>query len=353
MEPANTILLQRKDVARLLSIEECMDAVEQAFCLHAEGKALPPKVLGIQSTFGGFHIKTGIMDLSRSYFVAKINANFPGNPKQNGLPTIQGVIIVCDANDGRLLALMDSIEITILRTGAATGVAAKYLSCRYNNIVTICGCGNQGRISLKALMKVRELKRVYAFDLDETQSAKLKKEFELEVEIVIVNFDELPRSLKQSQIVITCTTSKQPFIRLEDIGPGTFIAAVGADSEDKQELCAGLTASAKLVADIAEQSATIGEMHHAIKHGLATVSDVYAELGVIVSGKKTGRESEKEIIIFDSTGTALQDVAAAAIVYEKAIEKGMGTILNFSDTGGNSQNFHTDLKALRSWFPFR
>lgn len=353
MEPANTILLQRKDVASLLSIEECMDAVEHAFRLHAEGKAAPPKVLGIYSSYGGFHIKTGIVDLSRPYFVAKLNANFPSNPKQNGLPTIQGVVIVCDADDGRLLALMDSIEITIVRTGAATGVATKYLSCPCADTVTVCGCGNQGRISLTALMKVRKLKTIYAFDLDEKQSAKLKKEFEPKAKIVIINFNELPQALKRSQIVITCTTSKQPFIHAEDIMPGTFIAAVGADSEDKQELCAELTASSKLVADIAEQSATIGEMHHAIEQGLATASDLYAELGVIISGKKTGRESDNEIIIFDSTGAALQDVAAAAIVYEKAIAKGMGTTLNFADAGNDFGKNKRDINVLRSWFPFR
>jgi ornithine cyclodeaminase/alanine dehydrogenase-like protein (mu-crystallin family) len=352
MEPVNTILLQRKDVASLLGIEECMDAVERAFCLHAEGKALPPKVLGIHSDYGGFHIKAGIMNLSKSYFVAKMNANFPCNPKQNGLPIIQGVVMVCDANDGRLLALMDSIEITIIRTGAATGVAAKYLSSPCADTVTICGCGNQGKISLKALIKVRKLKKIYAIDLDEIQSAKLKQEFQAEVQIVIINFDELPMALSQSQIVITCTTSKQPFIHAEDIMPGTFIAAVGADNEEKQELCAELTASAKLVSDITEQSTTIGEMHHAIEHGLATVSDVYAELGVIISGKKCGRESENDIIIYDSTGTALQDVAAAAIVYEKAIAKGIGKTMNFSDAGYDSRN-KRDASALRSWFPFR
>src|SRR6185295_10561255 len=160
---------------------------------------------------GGFHIKAGILGLDRNYFVAKINANFPCNPKQNNLPTIQGVITVCDANDGRLLALMDSIEITIIRTGAATGIAAKYLAIVNATVATICGCGNQGRISLKALLRTRKLEKLFAFDIDKSQAEKIKQEFGKELEVVPVNMNSLSVALLQSHIVVTCTPSKQPF----------------------------------------------------------------------------------------------------------------------------------------------
>jgi alanine dehydrogenase len=233
MEAAETLLLQRRDVARLLSIEECMNAVEKAFGLYADAKVLPPKVLGIHADNGGFHIKAGILGVERAYFVAKVNANFPFNPTQNGLPTIQGVIVVCDAANGRLLALMDSIEITIIRTGAATGVAAKYLAPHNASVVTICGCGNQGRISLKAILKVRNIKKVYAFDIDKGQAEKLMREFTGQLETIPIQTDILPAALKESQIVVTCTPSRQPFIQAKPIMPGTFIAAVGADSEEK------------------------------------------------------------------------------------------------------------------------
>src|SRR5258705_10485501 len=106
MESTNTLLLKRPDVVNLLTIEECIIAVESAFKLHAEGKAMPPKVLGIHVDEGGFHIKAGVLGLSRTYFVAKVNANFPGNVRKHNLPTIQGIIVVCDGNNGRLLALM-------------------------------------------------------------------------------------------------------------------------------------------------------------------------------------------------------------------------------------------------------
>ena len=305
-----------------------MESVEKAFGLFAEGKASAPKVLAVPAEKGGFHIKAGILGLDRNYFVAKINANFPCNPKQNNLPTIQGVITVCDANDGRLLALMDSIEITIIRTGAATGIAAKYLATVNATVATICGCGNQGRISLKALMKVRKLEKIFAYDIDRRQVEKFVTEFGEEITIIPTYTNDLSAALSQSQIVVTCTTSKEPFIKAKHIQPGTFIAAVGADSEEKQELYSDLVASSKIVVDLAEQSAGFGELHHAIQQKLINVEDIHAELGHIIKGKKPGRESDSETIVFDSTGMALQDVAAAAIVYEKALQNRVGQRLN-------------------------
>ena len=331
MEQAGTLVLKRSEVAKLLTVSECIDAVEQAFRLYADGKAMPPKLLGLHTTSGGFHIKAGILKLKQNYFIGKTNANFPLNAEQNGLPAIQGIITVFDGENGRLLALMDSIEITIIRTGAATGVAAKYLSLKNANSATICGCGNQGEISLKALMNVRQLKKVFAFDIDELQTQKFVHEFFKEIEVIPITLADLPAALSQSRILVTCTPAKKPFIHAEHIMPGTFIAAVGADSEEKQELFSELLASNKVVADIAVQSAEIGELHHAIQQGLMGIEDIHAELGFIVTGKKPGRESDEEIIIFDSTGTALQDVAAAAIVYEKALAKGIETTLNLAE----------------------
>ena len=358
MESTDTLLLKRNDVASLLTIDECINAVENAFCLHAEGKALPPKVVGLHSDNGSFHIKAGILGLERNYFVAKVNANFPGNSKQYGLPTIQGVIVVCDAVNGRLLALMDSIEITIIRTGAATGVAAKYLAQNNATIATICGCGNQGKISLKALLKVRRLKKIFAFDIDTNQAEKFKQEFDREVEVIPVGVNDLPAALQQSHIVVTCTPAKEPFLHADDIMPGTFIAAVGADSENKQELFPELLASNKIVTDITEQCLTIGELHHAVDSKLMMGFEVHAELGEVIARRKPGRTSDEEVIIFDSTGTALQDVAAAAIVYEKAVAGNIGNKLNFSEqaSGQHSDALkknERDIRALRRWFPFK
>jgi alanine dehydrogenase len=331
MKSEGTLLLRRSEVAALLGVEECMAAVEQAFMLHAQGKTTPPGILGIHATGGGFHIKAGLLELGRTYFAAKTNANFPQNMKRFGLPLIQGIIVLCDGENGYPLALMDSMEITIIRTGAATGVAAKYLARPDAHVVTVCGCGNQGRISLKALARVRPLTRAYAFDLDEQQAGRFATELSQELGIEVSGVNDLAKAVAESDICVTCTPSKEPFLKREYVSQGTFIAAVGADSEEKQELEPGLIESSKVVVDLLDQCATIGELHHALEKGLVTRSDVHAELGEVIAGKKAGRTSPNEVIIFDSTGMALQDVAAAAIVYEKAISSGKGMVVNLGE----------------------
>jgi alanine dehydrogenase len=326
-----TKLISRSQVANLLTADECIAAIEGVFNLYGQGKAPTPGILGIHTLQGGFHIKAGTLNLGRDYFVAKTNANFPNNPIQNSLPTIQGVISVFDGENGRLLALMDSIEITILRTGAATAVAAKYLARPDSKTVTICGCGNQGRISLRLLAKLFALEKVFVYDIIEQTAVSFAKEMSHELNLDVSSVAYLSMAVRQSDICITCTPSKKPIIKYPDVSPGTFIAAVGADSDDKQELEPELLASSKVVSDITQQCATIGELHHAINKGLLSKENVHAELGEVVAKKKTARETDDEIIIFDSTGMALQDVASAVIVYEKAIEKGIGLSLNFSN----------------------
>ncbi|HVF46601.1 MAG TPA: ornithine cyclodeaminase family protein [Pyrinomonadaceae bacterium] len=331
MRSKGTLLLTRRTVRELLSIEECIEAVEDAFRRYALGQTRPPGILGVHATGGGFHIKAGIMDQhERSYFVAKTNANFPNN-RATGLPTIQGVIVVCDALNGSVLGLMDSIEITIIRTGAATAVAAKYLARENAKTALMCGCGSQGRISLEAIMKVRKLERAFAYDLDAGQASRFAEIMSAEIGIDVTPVPAVAKAARASDISVTCTTAREYFLLREHIMPGTFIAAVGADSEEKRELEPALLSTSKIVTDISEQSATIGELHHALEDGCVSLGDVHAELGEIVAGKRAGRTSEDEIIIFDSTGMALQDAAAAAIVYERALELGLGTRIDLND----------------------
>jgi alanine dehydrogenase len=147
------------------------------------------------------------------------------------------------------------------------------------------------------------------------------------VEIAMVR--EIGEGLRHSDVCVTCTPSQRWIVDYKDVRPGTFIAGVGADNEHKQELHPKLMAGNKVVVDVLEQCATIGDLHHAIAANVATRADVHAELGEIVAGRKPGRTSPEEITIFDSTGTALQDVAAAVIVYERAVNSGASTTLDF------------------------
>lgn len=321
----STLVIPREDVARLLRVPDCIAAVERAFASHARGETIPPGVLGVHVDGGGFHVKSaGLLDTAggRPLFAAKINANFPSNPAR-GLPTVRGVIALFDAADGRVLALLDSIEITGLRTAAATAVAAKYLAPD-TGAVTICGCGEQSRHQLRALACVRSITRVRALDVDAARACRFAVDMTAELGLEVRVVQTLDEAAGESGIWITCTPAPRWFLGRAHVAAGAFVAAVGADNPGKQEVEPELLASSAVVADVLEQCATIGDLHHAIDAGLMRREDVRAELADVVSGRRPGRVSPDEVVVFDSTGTALQDVAAAALVYERARSEGAG-----------------------------
>lgn len=325
---SGTRLLMRRQVAELLGLDDAIAAVEAAFRAYAEGRAVPPGVLGVHVEGGGFHIKTaGLRDGSPPYFAAKLNGNFYANAERFGLPRIQGLVVLSDARNGYPLAVMDSTEITVVRTAAATAVAAKYLARADAAVATICGCGVQGRAQLAALCRVRPIASVHACDVDAAVAEKFAAELGGELGIAITPTKDLSRAARRSHVVVTCTPSRQPLLGPADVSPGAFIAAVGADSEEKQELDPELLAVASIVVDHLEQCATIGDLHHALECGVVARSDVRAELHEVVAGQRPGRTSDDEIVVFDSTGVALQDVAAAALVYERARDAGVGTLI--------------------------
>ena len=233
----DTLLLSRHDVRRLMSMDECIDAVENAFRDHALGRSIPPGILGSHVPGGGFHVKTaGLATDRQSVFVAKVNANFPGNPSRFGLPTIQGVIVMYDAIDGRPLAILDSIEITSVRTAAASGVAARHLAREDAATATVCGCGEQGRSQIRALTRVRPIKHVLAFDTDFAKAERYAQELSDELDVDFTPVGELGIKTHRSDIWVTCTTSRRWFVGREHVAPGSLLLAVGADNEEKQEI---------------------------------------------------------------------------------------------------------------------
>jgi alanine dehydrogenase len=318
----DTLLLTRSDIRGLLDMRDCIDAVETAFRLHAGGKIGPPGILGMHVPGGGFHVKAAGM---ASYFATKTNANFPGNTRAHGLPTIQGAILLFDATNGRLLAIMDSAEVTALRTGATTGVATRHLARRSACVLTLVGCGAQSVAQLRAVAAVRELRKVLVSDLDPARARRFAAEHGAEVAA------DLPRALAESDICVTCTTSSGAIVDAGWVPPGCFVAAVGADSEHKQEIDPALFRSARVVVDSLEQCSAIGDLHHALDAGTIGRDGVHAELGEIAAGHKLGRESEAQTILFDSTGVALGDVAAAALIYQRALERNRGGAIRLTD----------------------
>ena len=308
--------IDRERLATLMDLADYFEAVEGAFRAHGEGRTAQPMPLHIEVASGGFHAKGAFVALDRGYVAVKVNSNFPRNPAK-GLPTIQGAVLLYDADDGRLLAILDSMEITSRRTAAASAVAAKYLARRDAKTIAICGCGEQGRAQLAALARVRPLKWVFAWDADREKAARFAREMSATLALPVSNVTALGEATLASDIIVTATSSQAPFLAPEHVRPGTFIAAIGADNAHKSELDPALLAGSKVVVDSLEQASTMGDLHHAIVAGRATRESIYAELAEVVVGRKPGRTDDVEITIFDSTGMAIQDVASAAVAYAR------------------------------------
>jgi alanine dehydrogenase len=328
--PTGTLLLTRRDIASLIDLGDCITAVEAAFRAHSLGNTLAPGLLNGAAPDGEFHIKAGGLTSPKAYYGLKANAGFFNNVERFGLPNIQGLILLFDAQNGFPLAVMDSGLITVLRTGAATAVAAKYLARRDSSVATICGTGTQGRAQLRALCRVRPLERAYAWSVDLEGAARFADEMREERGVDVEHARDLEPAIKASDVVVTCTPSRAAFLDRSFVRPGTFIATVGADSPGKQELDPRLLAENSVVVDLLDQCAHVGELQHAIRQGLMTPDDVLGELGDVIAGKVRGRATEDETIVFDSTGTALQDTAAAALAYERAVAQGKGQGLDFT-----------------------
>ncbi len=328
MKPAPTLVLTRRDVAALLGMEECIAALEEAFIRQAEGADPPPAILSLHTALGGLHVKAAVFSEARPYLVAKANANFPGNRSRHGLPAIQGVILLVDGENGRLLALMDSSEVTVTRTAATTAIAARHLARAAATTLTLCGCGVQGGAHVRALAHVLPLRDVRLFDADAAQAERLAAELSSVPGLRVERVTDLAAAVRTSDVCVTCTPSRSPVLTRAALAPGLFVAAVGADSASKQELEPEILTGAKLVVDSLEQSATIGELHHALARGLLGRADVHAELPDVVAGRRPGREDDAEITVFDSTGMATEDAAAALLVYRKAVARGVGLPLD-------------------------
>ena len=325
-----TLVLGGADVRKVLGMADCLQAVEGAFRLLGSGRASRPAVSSIRAAEGGFHIKSALITIGEAeYFVSKTNANYPANASRHGLPTIQGTIVVHDASNGAPLAVLDSIEITAMRTAAATAVAARYLAREDAGVLAVIGCGIQGYQHLRALSLVRTLRSVNLYDVDESAARTLANLVAAEWAVPVRVSSSIGDAANGADLVVTCTTSTGFLLHGADIQPGTFVAGVGVDAEHKRELSPDLLVASKVVVDVLEQCAAFGDLHHAIDQGVMTTADVYAELGGIVAGVRPGRTSPDETLVFDSTGMALQDAATAVVVLERARANRLGLTIQF------------------------
>ncbi|MCL2326814.1 MAG: ornithine cyclodeaminase family protein [Proteobacteria bacterium] len=321
-------ILNRSQVDALLTPQDCIRVVEEAFIAHARQQSLQPQAIHGQAPEGDFHIKVGGIQLGRLWYVVKAGSVFVQNPVLRNLPTIQGALILFDADSGSPVAIMDAIAMTGTRTAAATTLAIRHLASLNAATACLVGCGVQGLAHLRCLAVEKPgLGKILIHDHNPDAAQQFLARLPNDYPIPVQAATSLQDAVSQSQIVITCTPSREPYLSSAWVKPGTLVAAVGADSPAKRELDPQLLAISAIVPDLAQQCARVGELHHAIDAKLVSLDNVRAELGEILAAHKPGRLNDDEIIVYDGTGTALQDVAAAVTVYEAAERQNIGLVV--------------------------
>jgi ornithine cyclodeaminase/alanine dehydrogenase-like protein (mu-crystallin family) len=327
---APMLVLGAGDVRALLDIRACIAAVRDALSAHEAGETCGPVSSGFALPAGSFHAKAAALRAHERTFVAvKAYVNLPGNPL-HGRPTIQGALVLLDGDAGHPLAVMDSMVVTSIRTAAVAALAATHLALPDAGTITIVGCGEQGESQLRAMSVVRPITRALVLDADADKAARFAVRLTQSLGFPVEATRDLVGAIRASQICVTCTTSQLAIVDRAHLHPGIFIAAVGADNPAKQEMHPQVMAECRVVVDSLSACATGGDLHHAIAAGAMTETDVHGELSAIVSGRVPGRREASEMFIFDSTGTALQDVAAALVVYDRAIAAGSGVSVSMS-----------------------
>lgn len=312
-----TFLLTREFIAARMPPGAYVVAVRAAFAQLAQGQIDIPPVGHARAFDGAFHVKSATGLTSPRRTAIKLNGNFPENPSRHGLPTIQGVIALFDAECGRLLALMDSVEVTAQRTAAASVVAAQLLARPHARRLGLIGCGTQARYHLDAFLDAFPIRSVACHDVDANAANLIAGNAAgrgLDAAVV----PTARAAAEHADIVVTSTVSHRPLLDCDDVAPGCFIAAVGADSPHKHEIAPELLRRAHVVPDVLAQACVMGDLHHAIEAGAMRIEDVHGELADIVSGRIAGRRQPDQIFVFDSTGTAVADLAAANAIFEIA-----------------------------------
>lgn len=312
-------------MARLFDLHAIVSAVEEAFREKGLGRVqMPPKQYLFFEGGGDWRIMPAYIPSMRLAGVKTVGVN-PQNPKR-GLATVIALIELVDPDTGHPLAVMDGTLITAWRTGAAGAIAAKYMARSGSTVMGVIGAGVQGRMQVYFTVEtVRTITRVKIFDVRREAAKSLAVFVEKELGIDASIVDEPLAAVKGVDILATCTPARSPIVRGDWIEEGLHINAIGADAPGNEELDPAILQKARIVVDDFVQASHSGEINVPLEEGYISERDIYAELGEVVAGLKPGRVDDREITIFDSTGLAIQDVAAARVVYEAALRTGLGT----------------------------
>ena len=320
-------ILTEADIRSCLDLdEEVFSAVADGFTSLAAGEVTVPPIVRIDvpDHEGEVDIKTAYVRGLDS-FAIKIAAGFFQNYRL-GLPTGSGMMVLVSARTGRPEAvLLDNGYLTDVRTGAAGALAARHLARKRVETAGVIGSGMQARYQIRALKQVRDFRRLMVYGIVPDQVEEYAAEMASVLGVEVVKAANAETVVRNSDVVVTCTPAKEPYLKAEWLHPGLHITAMGTDSEDKQELYADALGRADLLAcDRKSQSFRLGEFHNGLEAGVISRDDPIIELGELTSGREPGRKSDKEITICDLTGVGVQDTAIALLAYQKAMERDLG-----------------------------
>jgi len=329
-----TLLLTDDEVKKLFSMDEVMEAVEQAFREKGLGQVqMPAKVYIFYKKYNG-DLRTMPSYLEKlDVSAVKIVNVHPDNRTKYNLPTVMAVIVLIDPKNGAPIAIMSGTTVTDMRTGASGGIAAKYLARKDSKVVGLVGAGMQAHTQLMALLEVyRKLDEVRVW----SRSEETKQNFVTETRRAyghlckIIPVKTIKESVEEADIVVTTTPSRQPLVMNDMVSSGMHFNCIGADAPGKEELDPAILKRAKIVVDDWEQASHSGEINVPLSQGSITKKNVWAEIGEIAAGLKSGRQRQDEITIFMSTGLAVQDAVTAKIAYDKAIKKKIGRFIKIT-----------------------
>ena len=324
-----SLVLTGSQVMQVLDMDLALAAVEEAFRAYGEGRVnMPPKAY-LTLAQGDFRAMYGEIFLARDHICGLKWVNVhPGNPGR-GLLTVMAKILLNDPDTGLEFADLDGTHITDYRTGAAGGVAARYLARSDATRLGLIGAGAQARTQVAAILKVRPIQEIVVYDRHLTCSRPFAEKAAAMYGIAVRPTENPAEAVVDMDIVVTTTPSRTPVVKREWVSPGTHINAIGADAAGKQELDPAILTGGKVVVDDWAQASHSGEINVALARNELTPGQIYGSLGEIVAGKKPGRVAPEEITVFDSTGLIIQDLALGQAVYQRARERGLGEEKDF------------------------
>lgn len=317
-------IIKAGDIKRHYSMQRAIDAMERAFSSLSSGESYVPLRYVSKLPANGMVLlfKPAYEEKDKRVSVKILTQR--ENGFLQGIPTIQGIVLLIDADTGEMLSMMDGEYITALRTGAASGLASRYFARKDAQTMALFGCGTQGRTQVEAVIAERNIKKVYVFDQYKTVADKFVREMQEKFHIEMV-YAEDTSILRAADIICTATNATKPLFLKEDVKKGVHINAIGSFQPDMQELDPYLIRDAKVYVDQSESCLKeSGDLIKAISEGIISNNHIAGELGDYILNKIKGRESDDEITIFKSVGVAIQDYAVATDIYNHSLTEDFG-----------------------------